>query len=324
MTTWRSQLVWSPVYRVLEERIKGGDDIILLIVPFIKLAALKQLHWVQTNKVRLKVVCRWHPDELLRGVSDVEIFPYLKTVGCELYFNSDIHLKLYVFGSNNAFNTSANLTLRGLGYTEKPNIEIGNFIALTPGDWENIYRVIAASRQVDDAIYASYKKFVDENQLSGLDRLPIDLLGAPKAYTIASLPATETPTKLAQFYIAQEHAECDPEEVRRAIHDLVTFKIPVGLTATDFNRKLGDAFLKTPFVKDFIAELKTEGSLRFGAVNDWIHQRCEDVPLPYRWEIKENTHIFYDWLAHYIPEITWDRPRHSQVIYWKKSEGQPK
>jgi hypothetical protein len=38
------QLVWSPVYSVLEDRIKSGDDIILLIVPFIKLAARQQLH----------------------------------------------------------------------------------------------------------------------------------------------------------------------------------------------------------------------------------------------------------------------------------------
>src|SRR5208283_2581434 len=115
-------LVWSPVYRVLEERIKGGDDIILLIVPFIKLAALQQLHWVQTKKVRLKVVCKWHPNDLLTGASDIEIFPYLKTVGCELYLNPDIHLKLYVFGSNIAFNTSGNLTLHGLGYSSHPNI----------------------------------------------------------------------------------------------------------------------------------------------------------------------------------------------------------
>lgn len=46
------------------------------------------------------------------------------------------------------------------------------------------------------------------------------------------------------------------------------------------------------------------------------HLLKEDVPLPYRWEIKDNTRIFYNWLAHFFDEITWDRPNYSQVIYW--------
>jgi hypothetical protein len=94
--------------------------------------------------------------------------------------------------------------------------------------------------------------------------------------------------------------------------------VPEGLSADQFHNNLRAAFLKTPFVVDFVEFLKSQGSLRFGAVNNWIHEKCEDVPLPYRWEIKENTRIFYDWLAHFIPQITWDRPNYSQVIRWNK------
>jgi hypothetical protein len=49
-------------------------------------------------------------------------------------------------------------TIKGLGYSETPNVEIGNIVTLTDGDWENIYRIIASSRQVDDAVYARYKE----------------------------------------------------------------------------------------------------------------------------------------------------------------------
>jgi hypothetical protein len=101
------------------------------------------------------------------------------------------------------------------------------------------------------------------------------------------------------------------------MHDLVTFHIPPDLSRIDFDKSLGQAFCKTPFVIDFIELLRSERSLRFGAVNNWLHEKCEDVPLPYRWEIKENTRIFYDWLACFFPEISWDRPNYSQVIYWK-------
>jgi hypothetical protein len=314
-----SELTWSPVHKVLEDRIAGGDDLILLIVPFIKLDALRQLHWVRTKNVRLKVVCRWRPGDILAGASDVEAFTYLKAAGCELYLNSDIHMKLYVFESNVAFNTSANVTLRGLGYSERPNIEVGNMIALTSEDLARIFSIVTSSRQVDDAMYGRFKAFAEQNRPPTVPIMPLDLLGKTKDYTIASLPATETPAKLAEFYFAQDSAKHTPENVRRAVHDLVTFHIPTGLTKVDFDRRLGEAFRKNPFVRDFIALLKEETSLRFGVVNNWIHDKCEDVPLPYRWEIKENTRIFYDWLAHYVPEITWDRPHHSQIIHWQKS-----
>lgn len=317
MATDSAQLVWSPVYSVLEERMKTGDDIVLIIVPFIKLDAFKQLHWVQTKQVRLKVVCRWCPDDLLTGASDVEVFPYLKAAGCELYLNSDIHLKLYVFASNLAFNTSANLSLRGLGYSEAPNIEVGNMVQLAPQDWAHIYSTVATSRQVDDDMYGRFKKFVEEHRYPGPSRIPPDLLGTPKAYTIASLPATETPTKLAAYYFSSDRPAA-PEDVRRAVHDLVTFGIPSDLSKEDFEGRLGTAFRASPFVADFVDFIRQRKSLRFGIVNDWIHSKCEDVPLPYRWEIKENTRIFYDWLAHFVPQITWDRPHHSQVIHWQE------
>ena len=171
---------------------------------------------------------------------------------------------------------------------------------------------------MDDDLYARFKAFVDEQPKIGPPTSFPDFLPAPKTYTISSLPATANPGKLANFFFDAYPTNLTPEEVRRAMHDLVTFRIPPKLVKAEFDERLAAAFLKTPFVKDFIELLQSEGSLRFGAVNSWIHQKCEDVPLPYRWEIKENTHIFYDWLAHYIPDITWDRPNYSQVIYWQK------
>ena len=104
------------------------------------------------------------------------------------------------------------------------------------------------------------------------------------------------------------------------MHDLVIFDVPPNLSPAEFTLRLGESFRKTPFVRDFVDYLKTEKNLRFGCVNEWIHRKCEDVPLPYRWEIKENTRIFYNWLSHFIPEITWDRPNYSQIIYWPAAE----
>ena len=314
-----SKLVWSPVYKILEERIQSSDNIILILVPFAKLTALQKLHWLNSKQVKIKVVCRWRPEDIVSGVSDLEIYPFLKQSGCELYINSNIHLKLYVFASNIAFNTSGNMTLRGLGYSDSANIEVGNMVSLTTSDWTKIYDVINSSRLVTDDIYQRFKEYSAQHPPVSRPLPPIDLMPAAKTYTISSLPATDSPKKLADFYFCQEQQKESLEDMRRAAHDLAIFGIPPGLSSSDFDKRLGDAFSKTPFVTDFIAFLKNERSLRFGAVNDWIHNKCEDVPLPYRWEIKENTRIFYDWLVHYQRDISWDRPNHSQVIYWKRN-----
>ncbi len=314
-------LVWSPVCKALEERINRGDNIVLIITPFAKLDALKCLDWFQSQAIKIKVVCRWQPEDLVAGVSDVEVYRYLRDRGCELYINSSIHLKLYIYASNVAFITSGNLTLAGLGYSTRSNVEAGNMVELTATDWQSIYQIIATSRRVDDAIYERFAKFVESIPSTAPSWVAPDLLGAAKAYTIASLPATTTPELLASYYLHPESSAFPPEEVRRAVHDLLTFALPIGLDESALLNQIGEGFRRNPFVVDFVDFLKSKRSLRFGAANDWIHSQCEDVPLPYRWEIKENTRILYDWLTYYFaPDITWDVPgQRSQVIYWQKN-----
>ena len=316
-----SDLVWPPIFSVIEERVRGGDEIILLLVPFVKLEALKRLHSAHSATVKFKVICRWRPLDLITGVSDIEVFSYLKNCGSQLYINPDIHLKLYIFASNAAFTTSGNLTLHGLGYAENPNIEVGNMVLLTSSDWNRIYEVIDASRQVDDTLYQHYKQFLEQHpRPAPITPLP-NLLTPARLYTISSLPATESPEALAEFYFDQNSKRFSSEVVRRGMHDLHKFQIPPDLAKTEFDDRLSTAFKSVPFVTEFVEYLKQHGTLRFGAVNNWIHEKCEDVPLPYKWEIKENTRILYNWLSHFYREIDWNIPgEHSQVIYWLGSD----
>ena len=314
-----SPLAWSPVYRILEEQILTGDDLILVIAPFIKVDALRRLHEAHKKQVQFRVICRWHAEDIVSGASDVEVYSYLKEIGSHLYLNPDIHLKLYIFNSNVVFSTSGNLTLRGLGYSEQANIEVGNVISLTEYDWAKIYRIIDTSHLIDDTLYNRYKAFLDQQPKPHPPTYPPELFPIHKKYTISSLPATDNPIKLTDYYFNPILGNYPKEEIRRALHDIVTFEIPQGLSEADFERYLNKNFCNSAFVRDFVELLKLERSLRFGAVNDWIYQKCEDVPLPYRWEIKSNTRIFYEWLAHFIPEVTWDRPAYSQVIYWKRT-----
>ena len=314
MTT---NLVWPPVSKALEEQISTGDAVTLILVPFAKLGALHKLHEVQNPNVPLKLVCRWRAEDLLAGVSDIDLFPYLDRLGSQLYIHPDIHLKLYIFQSNLAFNTSGNLTLSGLGYSPHSNIEVGSMVHLAVDDWIQIYKVIHNSRRVNADVYDRLKTFLgSQPAVQSFNMYPPDIFGERKLFTIASLPATETPHQFIAFCQNPNNPTVSPEALRQGIHDRDLYGVTPNQPAETLEAHLGAAFRATPFVSAFVTHLKSERSLRFGEVNDWIHKHCEDVPLPYRWEIKANTRILYNWLAHFFPEITWDRPNHSQVIYW--------
>lgn len=313
-----NELLWSPIHSALEQRIGEGDEIILMIVPFVKVDALKTLLTGQKIREGLNVVCRWRPQDIAAGVSDLEVYTLLRAHGAHLFLNPDIHLKLYVFGKNVALNTSGNLTQRGLGYCDNANIEVGSLVSLRQYDWQKIYRIIDTSCPVDDALYARYQSFLEGQPKVEPQAVPSSLLPPARQFTLSALPALEGPLRLAAYYFGASRETFSDEDARRAMHDLVVYNVPNGLAESEFDRRLGEAFRRSPFVKDFVDFLRVEKSLRFGAVNNWIHEKCQDVPLPYRWEIKKNTHILYDWLVHYFPEISWDRPNYSQVIYWRE------
>jgi hypothetical protein len=313
-----NSLTWSPVYRVIEDRLKTKDDLSLLIVSFIKIEALTQLLWVADQCKNLKVIVRWRIQDVVSGASDLEIFPFLRDKKIPLYFNEKIHLKLYIFESNVAFNTSGNLTLKGLGYSANGNVEVGSMVTLTEADWQAIYELTEQSTPVDEAIYQQMMETVKNVPKQAM---PVSLPPWPafprKTFTIQAFPGTEDPETLIKYYLSTARGAYSGEDQQRAIHDLVTLKMPQGLDQAAALKHAQETFLQTPFVAAFVDELKIRKSMSFGAVSDWVHTKCEDVPVPYRWEIKDSVRRLYNWLAAANPSITWDRPRYSMVIYWK-------
>lgn len=317
-TSSKSALAWQPLGTLLEKRVAHDDHLLLLIVPFIQRGTLGKLLNACRQTDGLKVITRWNSGDLLAGVSDVSVFEELQAYHVPLYVNADIHLKLAIFTSNECFVSSANVTDAGLGYSTSPNIEAGCFTALRAEDWVHVYSIIESSILVDDDIYGQAKRFVEENKRprKEVPQLPF-FEHIRKDFSLGALPATASPQELEEFYFAGAPAECDPESARRYAHDLVTYKIEEGILNDAFVTTLGQRFTTQLFVEAFVAYLRERQKLRFGESNEWIHAHCSDVPLPYRWQVKENTHILYDWLAFFFDEIEWRVPgRHSQVIYW--------
>jgi len=314
----RPYIVWSPIGPALEREMEAKHRPLLMIVPFIQKGALGRLLDAAKDLSKLKVVTRWLPEDVAAGVSDIDIFPLLQKRGVPLYTNDTIHMKMYLFDSNMCLAGSANCTNRGLGYVDEGNLEAGCFCALQQEDWFQVYSVVSGSTRIGQDLYDAYVRYRDENRRQR-PALPEFVPPSPmnRDFSISALPATESPDRLRDLQCGVVRAG-NEEEVRKWAHDTSIYHLSGQQSPEDFEGSLKVAFRKHPFISRLVSMLKTEGSMRFGAVNSWIHQNCTDVPLPYRWKIKENTRVLYNWLAFFFEEISWDIPgQHSQVLYWR-------
>ena len=312
-----SSIIWSPILPNLSQSLKNGESLCAIIAPFMKVDALRELLELPITK-ELAVIARWHPEEILRGVSDLEVYPLLQNRGIPLYIHDSIHLKLFLFDSDRAFCSSANVTSMGLGLRDPGNLEAGALVPLQLEDFLALKRLRDASRLVTDEIYEAYKACIAEAEQTEVTLPHLTLPEeAEQKFLLSMLPATESPEKLWELYSGIENVMLSKEDRHRLVHDLCAYNLPMGLARDELDQRLGEGFRINPFIQAVVALIKQEGSIRFGGVNDFIHRTCRDVPLPYRWEIKSTTSYLYNWLAHYYTEITWDRPSYSQVAYWR-------
>ena len=311
-------LVWQPVGPALEKAL-AHDDCLLLIVPFIQRGSLVRLLDACKHTGQLKIVTRWRSEDILSKVSDLSIYEELSARRIPLYVNDRIHLKLMVFASNECFVGSANVTNAGLGYGPIQNIEVGCWSSLAPHDWAQVFHIIDGSILVDDGIFEQARQFLNENDRPQEQSPQIGPFEHQrKSFSVNALPATTNPLQLEEYFVSDRQSECEPEIIRRAIHDLVLYDIGESTTSESFRVLLKERFCAQPFVQSIVGQIRARQKMRFGEVNEWIHQHCADVPLPYRWQIKENTHILYDWLSFFYDEIEWKVPgQRSQVIYWE-------
>lgn len=316
-------LVWSPVKDFLKSQIESSETLLTIIAPFIQLGALKDLLSVAKDYKDLNIITRWRAEDLISGVSDIEIYPYLKDNNINLFYHDHIHLKLYVFDSDTAFSSSANITKKGLGDTNHYNIEIGSLVDIAKEDWFQINKLLQEATQVTDAIYQEAKKYISENKRTPPPLPKLELVDPnAKPFSLKSLPKTESPDSLYEYYSAP-NSITDKESIKNYIHDLVLYNLDENLSKDDFFNNMKHSFTEKQFIKAIVKFIKAKceerkderkNGVRFGEMTDWLQKKCSDSPMPYRSEIKTDVRMLYNWLQFNIPEITWSQPNRSQII----------
>ena len=317
-----NRIIWSPLKDYLIPKLQTSKGVQIIIAPFIQKAAIENLVEACPNVSQLRVITRWNARDIAAGVSDLEVYPYLKSKGVKLYLHKTIHLKVFVLDENIAFVASGNVTGRGLGLHDKlANVEAGCEVPLTLSDWMKIHEILGDSIAVDDELFNKAKAFKMSvpSQIVELPELNLDP-ASTKEFSWLSLPATDNPEALFGFYYTLNSGTVPVDDVAIFMHDLALYHIPTGLSKEQFMALLRRRFKEHTFVMAIVDLLKKEKTARFGLVNEWLQNNCLDKPTPYRWELKSTTRRLYDWLAFFYPEITWDQPNRSMILRWKTSE----
>jgi len=309
----RSNSIWPPVLSNLASKIQDGESLVLAFSPFIRTSALEAfLDTFQTQTAR--IVVRWKMEDLLSEASDLGIFDVLRERDIPLYLHPRIHLKLFEFASGIAYSGSSNITNMGLSLNEPYNEEMGVLSQLDLSSYTNIRRLCDESRRVTKEMVDAYQKAIDESQVDP----PIigELILPPeesKEFLVSELPASDSPEAFLESvsnYVGKQ------EMCPRMLHDIGTLKLTENdLRSKELRNILMRKFRNQAFVKRIVEEIRGQPTMNFGAVTAFVHNVAQDVPLPYRSNIKEAIARLYPWLEYCFEDLSWSVPgAKSQVI----------
>ncbi len=307
---------FTEIYNVYREFIKrNSDQEITIFCPYIQLQPLKSILVDKPSK--LSVVTTWKTLDILNGVSEIEIYPFLKEIKSSLYINQKIHLKV-ITNYEDAVIGSANITNAGLGLHNSNYECVCNYEKVDRNQQVFLRSIIRESALINDDDFNKINKLI-EHQRSERGPVPkyndIDFTGAVnKEFLISALPMSISIDTFFDYYSEklESHGFADAD-YNCAMHDLANYKIPLNLNRQTFNKYLKKAFFGQPFIQDlkgFICKPRY-----FGEIKEWVQKTCVDVPVPSRRDLTGNVQVLYRWFYELGgDEFVVDRPSHSERI----------
>ena len=211
---------------------------------------------------------------------------------------------------------SSNLSKSGLGLTGNYNYELNSIPqSIDLNTLLYLKRILSDSILMNDNIYEEYCRKV--NNLPPLPKVPevvLDKATSDTDFLISSLPMSRDINILYTLY-ANEFLTDDEETKECAVHDMVLYNIPFGLTNEDFMSHLKDQFFNSPFTSKLLKYIDEEERY-FGQVKAWIQSNCKNVPIPSRRDLTGNIQVLYKWIIQ-LSEGSYlvDTPNYSERIY---------
>ena len=291
---------------------------------YIRTEQLKELN--QENKIN-RIVVRWEIRDLHQGASDLELYQYCKDNKIALYRNTRIHLKCLRNNRDEIFLGSANVTGRGIGERANMfNFELNSLNETTDfSDVLYLDKIVSKSEYVTEELFQEIKKKVEsleDFKKQEEEYQKVDIMTERKEsdyFLISELPMFKDVKGLYQA--AQEIDGLSPLDRQCVSHDLATYDVSISKPEEEFYSELKKAFNNHKFILKLKARIKEDrrGSLNYGGVVRWITENTTTVPTPISWELKEQqvVNILYEWICFFDSDFVVERPRHSEIIFYR-------
>jgi hypothetical protein len=286
----------------------GGAGDIVLIAPFVKRGALAHLLEAVDPEAAVSCVTRWRPEEILAGVSDLDVWPLLRDRGGTLSLVSHLHAKYYRFGYV-TFVGSANLTAAALDWRAQANLELLVEARSEARLLEFEAAVRAQAVQVDETLYEHMRALVEalrplEAPVIGASAVDAGDEGEREAGRLFEerreaalwLPESRTPQVLFDYYRGKLDRLSQGEREAAAV-DLAAFPLPLGLEEGAFRAYIGWYLAQTSVVRR-VDTLLVEPQ-RFGAVRASL-RRMEDYPRDR--DSSRDWQTLMRWLLYFLPD----------------------
>lgn len=282
---------------------------VLLVAPFVKEPALRRVLRYIRPEVRVCVITRWHPSEIASGVSDISCrATTLDRPNADFRLSSLLHAKYYRFDEV-AFVGSANLTMKGLGWSSPSNLEL--LIQSSPlvsFEADVAAQSVIATEEMQQLMEHSVSELQATEEIPGVgaESRDVNVNQDPPA-RVDWFPRSRNPWYLFEIQSGNDF-EFAQSTVRDALMDLQRLGIPRCSDEAAFNATVA-AVMSTHMI---IADLTsfTSQSRRFGEVRDWVSNRIPALDDP-----SLSTQTLYRWVMHFMPErFEYGRPHHSEMI----------
>lgn len=285
----------ADIFPFIEREISCVSSDLTIVSAFVKLSALEKLdNKLQNTEIQKRLLVRFRKDDLLFGSSDIEIFNYCKKNGWKLYYNLELHSKIFVFDRKKYVVGSANVTMSGLGISTNPNLETVCWGEITQNEMSKIDLFYKTSNLLTENIYLLMLEHLQNkaNQSNDWPSEIIDLQEPPRQLWVSELISSISPF--------------DMNSADRALLDL-------SLQASFDMNLVKLKFLKSKcyrWLKYAVGE-----EIYFGGLTAKLHDSLINDPTPFRKDVKQLLKNLLNWLIELeIDEFQIDRPNYSQRI----------
>ena len=296
---------------------------LLLVAPFIKASVIERLLDEISSGVSLKCITRWFPEEIVAGVSDLEVWNLVQNrPNSSLWLRSDLHAKYYRADSR-CLVGSANLTGKALGWSNSPNLELlaplsadeptikafetellKACIPVTEDLFEQMSLAVQLlAEQAPNAIAPSYRVEIPEENIANNNSTNLD----------AWLPTLRNPEDLYLAYSGQAEKLSTASKIA-ASTDLRSLPLISNLSQKTFKAYVGTLLLQKPIIQKVDSFVKTPQ--RFGTVKILLNSLpCAANP---HFNAERAWQTLMRWLLYFFPNrYALSVPNYSEVFYRK-------